>query len=768
MPSAAETPYKFFEFYTKNDRGIFAGRLEEVEVLIADIVSARLVVLFARTGTGKSSLINAGVRPRLEDLGFVTALARTGRDPASSLVAALRSEGLIEPNAALEPLPVLLPDIVKRSGTPLAIFFDQFEEIFQDENDAALMATQQAFIRTIGELYKQKTSGVHIVFSLREDFLGHMDAFRDAIPTIYQKESQLRLRFLTTKQAREAIVVPSVKFSEPFTFEEGLIDQIIADLPKQSGNLILPVHLQIVCDTLWRGLEAATITRAQYETAGGAQGILKKRFVDELRTLDGRALRTLEKILPDLSTEQETKKSHRIADMASIAGLPVAAVQHCVDEMCKRHLFRMEVRESEQYFEWVSDYLAKESRTLRPVVRRLWLTQHETTPSVERARELMADTELTETFDRGDWLGLLKAVAPNRDALRQWFQSVKPRTVAWDLLSEVLRSTTIEESAAQTVIRFLGELDADDDHALHLLETQIEGTPERARAAIRALGAMNDERAVDIIEGTDRGDVQGAAVDALGAIATPRAKAAAKRVNKRGGSILGDLFRGRDRLRGMVLPDGWRVLRETLRTGDAAAVIGPGVIEQSGAIIARDLAERFEYPFGDAENLHSVVDYVNIAFGGAKRISNVSASNQTYDALARSPFRTFLTFDYSLSLEAALEKAGRDAAVRHLLGRLGRPGRVLPVTRSDWPCVVTFGFNSRDLLHSAARQWIFPPGDVRTTIVVMPEPTLTSDRFSADRAHDYYERYAQERGTMFYFGEALEFLDELQSFGASA
>ena len=76
MADPKAPPYKFLDSYGKRDAGIFFGRERETEILLADVVTSRFVVLFARTGTGKTSLINAAVRPELEQRGFATFFVR--------------------------------------------------------------------------------------------------------------------------------------------------------------------------------------------------------------------------------------------------------------------------------------------------------------------------------------------------------------------------------------------------------------------------------------------------------------------------------------------------------------------------------------------------------------------------------------------------------------------------------------------------------------------------------------------------------------------
>src|SRR5262245_22524714 len=86
------SPYQFLGYYNVADEGRFFGRDKEIRILLADVVVGRLVVLFARTGTGKTSLINAGVRPRLAERGYRTVVVRVGNDPFASAATELERE----------------------------------------------------------------------------------------------------------------------------------------------------------------------------------------------------------------------------------------------------------------------------------------------------------------------------------------------------------------------------------------------------------------------------------------------------------------------------------------------------------------------------------------------------------------------------------------------------------------------------------------------------------------------------------------------------
>ena len=162
-------PYKFLDYYNFEDSRIFFGRERETEILLSDVITTRLVVLFAKTGTGKTSLINAGVRPRLEELDYATFYIRVEHDPAESTRKALRKNNLLSTALEKESLAAQLQHIVTQLDKPIVVFFDQFEEFFiYVLNEDPEKAGQ--FISDVAKIYRNRESGVHIVFSLREKF----------------------------------------------------------------------------------------------------------------------------------------------------------------------------------------------------------------------------------------------------------------------------------------------------------------------------------------------------------------------------------------------------------------------------------------------------------------------------------------------------------------------------------------------------------------------------------------------------------------------
>ena len=270
-----DSPYKFLDYYDTADRDIFFGRERETRILLSDVIVSRLVVLFAKTGTGKTSLINAGVRPRLEELDYATFYIRVEEDPTESARQALREENLLPSKLEGESLATQLEHAVKQLEKSIVLFFDQFEEFFIhiSSNEG-----RRQFISEIAKVYHNRESGVHIVFSMREEHFHEMDDFRDEIPSIFHRGSSLRLHEFDENQTRDAIVLPARKFETEI--EEDLVEHLIRDLAE--GGMIEPARLQIVCDTLWRERSDRRILLADYERLGGAERILDRRLEEDI------------------------------------------------------------------------------------------------------------------------------------------------------------------------------------------------------------------------------------------------------------------------------------------------------------------------------------------------------------------------------------------------------------------------------------------------------------------------------------------------------
>jgi hypothetical protein len=395
-------PYKYLDYYTFEDADLFFGREEETQKMVGEILSTRLLVLFSPSGSGKTSLINAGVRPALEELGYKTIYVRLESDPIPSVKNAVtQALGLPVAQSVDDDLHAFLQRAVRDQSSATSIphgrsqhqassnkqratsdqqqatviFIDQFEEFFiVFENQPEL---RQQFIEQVAKIKYDDQLPVFLVLSLREDYFANLHEFRQAIPSIFQNNANLRLEPFTEAEARRAIEEP-VK-AVGCEFEAGLVEQILQDL-KNSKPTIEPITLQIVCHTVWEEKAAAAqrLTFADYQSAGGAEHILRNHVSCYLDKLSARQQSLMAKIFAALKTPDDTKRYRTFEDLQATLKLNATRLKRGLDRLVTFNLLRQESRAGTNWYEFKHDYLVPEitkwmtARREAITRRRLW------------------------------------------------------------------------------------------------------------------------------------------------------------------------------------------------------------------------------------------------------------------------------------------------------------------------------------------------------------------------------------------------------------
>jgi HEAT repeat protein len=325
----SESPYRLFDYYDYEDRDLFFGRDEEIARMVGDILSARLLVLFAPSGSGKSSLLRAGVRPALEKKGFEAVFTRVGENPIRSIIDAIESLKRSSTKGAKTISDAIKgPDVfkgpVKDRERAVIIFIDQFEELFTHFKPES--AERSNFPRLLAEALFDPSLKIYFVLSLRSDYFVMLNEFREHIPTIFHNNTNLELKPFDDANAYEAIVGPSEIPGSQFAWEPGLPEQIIQDLksteinPRENG--VFPITLQMVCHTLWSRLEngSGTITADSYRTAGFAKGIINNRVLDTLNAVRSGDRRLLCQLLREIVTKDGLKRIQPLDRLESVIG----------------------------------------------------------------------------------------------------------------------------------------------------------------------------------------------------------------------------------------------------------------------------------------------------------------------------------------------------------------------------------------------------------------------------------------------------------------
>ena len=315
-----ERPYKFLDWFEATDRAIFYGREWEAPALQRQIMAHKLTVLYGASGVGKTSLIQAGVIPRLHEDGYVTFYVRSLEDPAQAIkVEALRlargPEAQLDEEARGTALPPFLRQVLPHE-TRLVVFLDQFEEFFIRLGDGV----RRAFIEELAACLEDDALEMRAVLSLRDDYFVRLDEFLERWPKVFG--NCFRLRNLDEDKARLAIFMPAQQFG--LSYEDELLRQLLADL--ESGG-VEPAQLQIVCYRLYEDLvesgqwsvdsgQPGTFTLARYQALGGTKAILAGYLDDVLAKLPEEERELARGVLKSMVTGQETKAALSAREIA--------------------------------------------------------------------------------------------------------------------------------------------------------------------------------------------------------------------------------------------------------------------------------------------------------------------------------------------------------------------------------------------------------------------------------------------------------------------
>ncbi len=352
-------PYKFLDYYTENDQGLFFGREEEIENICSRILSRRSFLLYGRSGVGKSSILRAGLIPWLQDQGHRTCIIRSFTDPLQHMTHIVRRLVREDGNEEADPAGLSLRELLYRlragPSSRLVVMLDQFEEFFL-LLDAE---SRQAFISELGAIMEDDTLPLQFVFVLREDMLAEMSQLKQAVPEIFHHE--YRLARLSPEQAARAITGPAWRVG--CRFEDTLVNRLLDDLSDQDA--VDPPHLQIVCDTLYDQRNTGNlITESAYDDLGGASQILADYLARVLRRFSPADLSVVQQVLLALISADERLIVVRQAELtARVQGgdrYDDAALGALLGELVDARIVRRRNQEGEGWLELAHECLIPE------------------------------------------------------------------------------------------------------------------------------------------------------------------------------------------------------------------------------------------------------------------------------------------------------------------------------------------------------------------------------------------------------------------------
>ena len=290
------------------------GRDREVDRLLDQLVAERIVLLYSPSGAGKTSLIQAGLVPRLREDGFTVLPlppARVGLEPPPDTplpphnryqLSVLLGLDRMLPAEQQRPAAELAEMSLKRylqcwpgqgdEGQDLVLLFDQFEELCA--LDSTDLSAKAEFMTRLGSVLRDPS--LWALVAMREEYVTMLDPYLARFPT--RLSSTFRLDFLNQQAARMAIQQPVADLGQGVTFSDGAATRLVNDLrrvrvdrPDGStrvlGPWIEPVQLQVVCRQLWEELPPGEkiITEENIANAGDIDRALSRYYEKQIRAV---------------------------------------------------------------------------------------------------------------------------------------------------------------------------------------------------------------------------------------------------------------------------------------------------------------------------------------------------------------------------------------------------------------------------------------------------------------------------------------------------
>ena len=336
-------PFPGLRPFEEEDAHLFFGRETQVRELLARMDDERFIAVVGLSGSGKSSLVRAGLIPALRrgklsgaGVRWRVAVMRPGGDPFAALAAALNDPGVLGSSATREAtLRASSFGLLhagkegRKPGQNLLVVVDQFEEIFRLRDDigqrwnqavdfvAELLATARDF---------RPEFATYVVLTMRSDYLGDCAQF-SGLPEALNRGQYLVPRLAEDDWYR-ALRKPAEQAGTPL--DEQLLQQLMADAGDTTDQLPVLQHLLM---RMWDMRDDTRITLDAYKKAGGWAGALNQHLDDILSPLDDAqrdlARRVWQRLTEVGDRSRDSRSPARVAELMAITGrtLPeVAAV----------------------------------------------------------------------------------------------------------------------------------------------------------------------------------------------------------------------------------------------------------------------------------------------------------------------------------------------------------------------------------------------------------------------------------------------------------
>ncbi|OKH51781.1 NACHT and WD repeat domain-containing protein [Scytonema sp. HK-05] len=366
-------PYQGLAAFGEEDAEFFFGRETFVNGLVEAVQKQPLVGVIGPSGSGKSSVVYAGLIPQLRKEGsWLIESFRPGNQPfyqlASALVRQLEPElgetGQLREAAGLaldiQQGKVTLDQVVSRitqrnPGKRLLLVADQFEELYTLCQDKA---EQERFADLL--LKSFATKSFTLVFTLRADFYGYVLSYRPLRDALEQFTPKL-LSSMSREELQRAIKQPAQKLE--VQLEPQLTQRILDDVGSEPGNLPL---LEFALTRLWEKQQRRVLTHQAYEEIGGVKKALANHAEQVYQQLSETEQKAAQRIFVQLVRPGEgTEDTRRIATRAEVGDENWGLISYLAGYQARLVVTGRDDKSQEDTVEVVHEALIREWITLR-------------------------------------------------------------------------------------------------------------------------------------------------------------------------------------------------------------------------------------------------------------------------------------------------------------------------------------------------------------------------------------------------------------------
>jgi hypothetical protein len=355
-------PYVGLRPFERTESSIFFGRGRDASFLVDKIFSAKLTLLYAPSGVGKSSILRTLVVPQLEEqhARVVYFDEWSGEDPTAALNATLTQLatklGVPDPGRGAPTLAELVGLLTSVDDRTVVLILDQFEEFLVNHSH------RLDPLRTeLAALTRNTALDVRVVLSLRQEFLAGLEPFRHLMLNLFQ--STYLLESLDEKGVRDAIEGPLALFGGKY--EGALVDQLLGDLRAQENETVVPggsfpvdlPMMQLVCTQLWVAApkqEPVLLTLSLYKNMGGAVKILDA-YVRGVMPRGWSAQLFTAKLMKSLAPRSGFKRSYSAVELADAENLDLPRVTAELQRLSAHRILRTREFRGQELFELQHD-----------------------------------------------------------------------------------------------------------------------------------------------------------------------------------------------------------------------------------------------------------------------------------------------------------------------------------------------------------------------------------------------------------------------------